>query len=77
MPNMENLCYAVMCRTGEKMTPSESNNYFYNNRYSKEKETFVGWCDVCNKDTKQTLIVGHTGLDGYSYCVCLECGNKY
>lgn len=59
------------------MTPIELENHFYDNRYRKEEGSFIDWCEVCGKNTKQTEIVGHTGLDSYSYCICSECGHKY
>lgn len=57
-------------------TPSELENTFYDRRFKKVNKNFIEWCDKCQKETKQTEVNGHDGLDSYSYCVCSECGNR-
>ena len=57
-------------------TPTELEQSFYDNRYKKEEEDSIDYCEICKKDTIHNNIVGHNGLEKYFYGICSECGNK-
>ena len=59
------------------MTPRELEQIFYDSSYNKVDKTYIEWCNVCEQDTKHSFIIGHNGLDSYSYSICSRCGNKF